>query len=155
MENGIDIYTADNNTLTIFAALIIWLIHITALWRIFNKAGNSGWKSLIPVYSQYLLFRIAGKPLLFPIVFIFIIAQTFLNITSVYFTNDDSRFILLALWGIVIILGIITAIIYIDYSYSLSKAFGHGIAFAFGLIFLEPLFILILAFGRSQYRIAS
>ena len=104
---------------------------------------------------MYLLFRIAGKPLLFPIVFIFIIAQTFLNITSVYFTNDDSRFILLALWGIVIILGIITAIIYIDYSYSLSKAFGHGIAFAFGLIFLEPLFILILAFGRSQYRIAS
>ena len=136
MGNDIDIYTAANDTLTLFAALTIWLIHIIALWRIFTKAGYTGWKSLIPVYSQYLLFRIAGKPSLFPAVFIFVIAQTFLNITSMYFTNDDSRFILLALWGIVIILGIITAIIYIDYSYSLSKAFGHGIAFAFGLIFL-------------------
>ena len=155
MGNGTDIYTAANDTLTLFAALTICFIHIIALWRIFAKAGHAGWKSLIPVYSQYLLFRIAGKPSLFPAVFILVIAQTFLNITSMYFTNDDSIFILLAIWGIVIILGIIMAIIYIDYSCSLSKAFGHGIAFAFGLIFLEPLFILILGFGRSQYRIVS
>ena len=144
-----------DNTLTLFAALTVWLIHITALWRIFTKAGYPGWKSLIPVYSQYILFRIAGKVSLFPVVFILEVTQAILRIISVYFTNDESRFILLAIWGIIIILGIVTAIIYVDYSNSLSKAFGHGIAFAFGLILLEPLFILILGFGRSQYRIAS
>lgn len=143
------------NTINIFAALAIWLIHIIALWRIFTKAGYAGWKSLIPFYSLYLLFRIAGKPSSFTVVFILAIVNTFLNIISMYFKNDDSRFILLAIWGIAIILGIVTAIIYIDYSFSLSKAFGHGIAFALGLIFLEPLFILILGLSSSQYRTVS
>lgn len=155
MENNIDIYSSADNTLTLFAVLTIWLIHITALWRIFTKAGHAGWKSLIPIYSQYILFRITGKASLFPAVLSLAAAQAILKIISVYFTNDDSRFILLAIWGIIIILSIVTVIIYIDYSYSLSKAFGHGIAFALGLIFLEPLFILILGFDRSQYRIAS
>ena len=155
MENSIDKYAAVNDTLTFFAALAICLIHIIALWRIFTKVGYAGWKSLVPVYGQYILFRISGKASVFPAVLTLAITQVFLRIISVYFTNDDSRFILLAIWGIIIILGIVLSIVYIDYSYSLSKAFGHGIAFAFGLIFLEPLFILILAFGRSQYRIAS
>lgn len=99
-------------------------------------------------------FQKAGKASLFPVVLTLAVTQAVLRIISVYFTNDDSRFILLAIWGIIIILIIITAKIYIDYSYSLSKAFGHGIAFALGLIFIEPLFILILGFGKSQYRIA-
>ena len=143
------------NIINIFAAITIWLIHIAALWRIFTKAGYTGWKSLIPVYSLYLLFKIAGKPSSFTVVFILAIVNTFLNIISMYFKNDDSRFILLAIWGIAIILSIVMAIIYIDYSHSLSKAFGHGIAFALGLVFLEPLFILILGLSRSQYHTAS
>jgi hypothetical protein len=34
----------------------------------------------------------------------------------------------------------------------LSKVFGHGIGFTLGLIFLPYIFIPILAFGGSQYR---
>lgn len=33
----------------------------------------------------------------------------------------------------------------------LAKAFGHGVGFGLGLIFLSPIFILILAFGSSDY----
>ena len=154
MGNGMDAYAAFSNITALFAALVIWFIHVAALWRILAKAGYAGWKSLIPIYSQYILFRIAGKASLFPLVLILAAAEGILRMISVYFTNDDSRFILLAIWGIIIILSIVAVKIYIDYSYSLSKAFGHGIAFALGLIFLEPLFILILGFGKSQYRIA-
>lgn len=35
--------------------------------------------------------------------------------------------------------------------HKLSKAFGHGIGFTLGLIFLSPIFMLILGFGNSQY----
>ena len=34
----------------------------------------------------------------------------------------------------------------------LSNAFGHGLGFTLGLIFLAPIFVLILAFGSSEYR---
>ena len=155
MGNGTSVYDAADNTLALFFALVIWLLHIMALWRIFSKTGEAGWKSLIPVYSHYILFKIAGKQSLFPTALVLAAASAFLNVISNFFKDDDSRFIVLTIWGIIIILCVVLTKIYIDYSYSLSKAFGHGIAFALGLIFLEPLFILILGFGRSQYRIAS
>jgi hypothetical protein len=30
------------------------------MWKTFEKAGESGWKSLIPIYNWVVLFRIAG-----------------------------------------------------------------------------------------------
>jgi hypothetical protein len=33
----------------------------------------------------------------------------------------------------------------------LSKSFGNGIGFTLGLIFLNPIFILILGFGDAKY----
>lgn len=33
----------------------------------------------------------------------------------------------------------------------LSKAFGKGVGFTFGLIFLSPIFLLILGFGNDKY----
>jgi hypothetical protein len=35
------------------------IMTVIARWRIFNKAGEAGWKSLIPVYSDYVYARIA------------------------------------------------------------------------------------------------
>lgn len=44
---------------------LIWVavvvLQIIAMWRIFEKAQEAGWKSLIPFYNTYLLFRIAGR----------------------------------------------------------------------------------------------
>ena len=36
------------------------IISIIAEWKIFEKAGREGWKSLIPFYSQYVLTEISG-----------------------------------------------------------------------------------------------
>ena len=48
-----------------FTLWFIWLIYIVALiiaaWKIFEKAGEEGWKSIIPFYNTYTLFRIAGR----------------------------------------------------------------------------------------------
>ena len=37
-------------------------------------------------------------------------------------------------------------------THKLSKAFGHGVGFTLGLIFLSPIFRLILAFGSDAYQ---
>jgi hypothetical protein len=40
----------------------ISLLIIVALWVIFEKAGESGWKSLVPIYNIYILLLISGLP---------------------------------------------------------------------------------------------
>lgn len=44
-----------------FLYLAIIVLAVVALWQIFVKAGEAGWKSLIPLYNTYMLFRIAGR----------------------------------------------------------------------------------------------
>ena len=33
-----------------------WLLQIIANWRIFIKAGEDGWKSIIPIYGDYISY---------------------------------------------------------------------------------------------------
>lgn len=35
--------------------------------------------------------------------------------------------------------------------FKLAKAFGQGVGFGFGLLFLSPIFFAVLAFGKAQY----
>lgn len=49
-----------------------WMVLlIVALWRVYAKAGENGWAAIVPFYSQYVLFRVAGfNPWLFLLLFI-------------------------------------------------------------------------------------
>lgn len=44
---------------TVVIALVV--LYIVGMWRIFEKAGESGWKCLIPIYNQYTLFKMFWK----------------------------------------------------------------------------------------------
>ena len=50
------------------------------------------------------------------------------------------------------IMGIVSLIISIIGEYKLAKAFGKGFGFFLGLLFLNPIFKLILGFGDAQYQ---
>ena len=41
-------------------AIIIAILQIVAMWKIFTKAGEKGWKSIIPIYNIVVLFKISG-----------------------------------------------------------------------------------------------
>lgn len=45
---------------------IIWcavmVVYIAAMWRIFTKAGQPGWASIVPIYNAIVMLQIAGKP---------------------------------------------------------------------------------------------
>ena len=52
--------------------LVICILMIVAMWKIFEKAGEPGWKSLIPYYRAYVFFQITcGNGWLFLITLIF------------------------------------------------------------------------------------
>src|ERR1700756_5999600 len=42
---------------TIFVVLMI-----TSLWKVFTKAGQPGWASIIPIVNTYFLVKVAGRP---------------------------------------------------------------------------------------------
>lgn len=106
---------------------IISILTIIANWRIFTKAGEAGWKSIIPIYNVVVLFKIAGL----------------------------SPWCLLGYLAIIIpVVGpFITLGITIYLMVNLAKAFGKDGGFAAGLILLNTIFIMILAFGNSEYQL--
>lgn len=40
--------------------IAICVLEIIATWKIFTKAGEAGWKSIIPIYNIIVLFKIVG-----------------------------------------------------------------------------------------------
>ena len=121
-----------------------WLLQIIANWRIFTKAGEAGWKSIIPIYGDYISYKIAWQPAYFWLTLVLGIVSSCLQGTLE--TNDS-----LMISMIIVLIKIILAIISIMYSVKLARAFGRGTGFAIGLIFLQPIFMLILGFGDDRY----
>jgi hypothetical protein len=42
--------------------LAILVLTLASMWRIYSKAGEAGWKSLIPIYNLFVFQRIVGRP---------------------------------------------------------------------------------------------
>ena len=58
-------YSAQGTAPSPFAtiiALLITLVVIVAMWKVFTKAGQPGWASIIPIYNLYIWCKIVGRP---------------------------------------------------------------------------------------------
>lgn len=69
----------DNSTMIAYiVAIALIALLIAAEWKIFTKARIAGWKSLIPIYSEYLMFKLSwGNGWLFLMQFIPIVGIVF------------------------------------------------------------------------------
>ena len=47
---------------TVIFALAFTILLLVAWWKIFTKAGEPGWASIVPIYNVFVWLRIAGKP---------------------------------------------------------------------------------------------
>lgn len=41
--------------------IAIWVLIIAGWWMIFTKAGEEGWKAIIPIYNTIVLLKIVGR----------------------------------------------------------------------------------------------
>ncbi len=148
-------------------AIIFGIMQIIAGWRILTKAGEPGWKILIPFYNIYIMLKIVRLKTwfwfmiaLYVLVCVSIVIckfdyellangtseqiEAYLN--SYNWGENPMMIVSLVLWvGYSVTLDIL-------YSHYLSKVFGHGIGFTLGNIFLPGIFWLILGFGSSKYN---
>lgn len=126
------------------AALIWFALTILANWLMFMKAGEAGWKSIIPVYNTYTAYKIAWTPNSFGFI-------SYLQCWKVYFPVFRRRF--LVVFGISGgLCGLVTIVLSVFYCVNLAKSFGKGLGFTIGLIFLEPIFVMMIAFGSARYQ---
>lgn len=101
---------------------IVAVIGIISMWKIFTKAGKPGWAAIIPIYNTVVLFQISGlSPWLLLIGLIPGLGQMALGIIGIIAT------------------------------FRLATAFGKGVGYGFGLLFLPIIFYPILAFGDAKY----
>src|SRR5262245_66207253 len=42
--------------------LLFFVLAILPLWFIFTKAGEEGWKAIIPIYNWIVLLKVVGRP---------------------------------------------------------------------------------------------
>ena len=138
-------------------SLIPSIIVLIALWKIFVKMGEPGWKAIIPFYSEYILFQKTWKT----VYFFAQLVSTFGAIVALYASgalvmpNESENMVTgignTPLLVVGVILFIIALVISVLSYYHLSKSFGHGVGFTIGLLFLSIIFYLILAFDSSKY----
>jgi len=48
--------------LVLIVQLVIAIVMIVGMWKVFTKAGQPGWATLVPIYNAYVMLKIAGKP---------------------------------------------------------------------------------------------
>jgi hypothetical protein len=41
---------------------VFYAVVVAGMWGIFVKAGEEGWKAIIPIYNWYILLKIVGRP---------------------------------------------------------------------------------------------
>lgn len=120
--------------------LINYIICAVGYWKMFEKAGEKGWKALIPVYNEYVMFDIAWDAKYF---------WYYLGsyILSVFLTAETMIFSL-------ILLAASIAVLYfnIKMKINLSRAYGFGIGMGLLFVFLPFVASLIVGFGDSAYH---
>lgn len=125
--------------------VLAWVLILIAWWKIFRKAGERGWKSLIPILNAHVFYRIAWSPAVFwCLVLLNALAGLF-----TYYNPSGQNGLLNALVGLC---SIVSFILYVVTRFKLSRAFGHGFWFALGLLFFPYIFYLILGLGASRYQ---
>ncbi len=148
LDKGAAGLLAGMGTGAIVVSLAITVFSFICLWKIFEKAGEAGWKCLIPIYNVYVFLKICWEAKYFIYLILAILAAIIL--TAVGAANNSG-----ALAGIggflIVILYIAIFVVDIIAMIKLAKRFGKSGAFAVGLIFLNTVFLAILAFDSSDY----
>ena len=155
--------------------LAVFVLTIVASWILYNKAGEPGWAAIIPFYSSYIRFKVAGKKKLFwgylaafivtiasfillcyelvvSGIFMFARAYSRSYYDSMYgYSSSLSTHMAMMIFSVVIFFSalIVMVVLNIMCCIGLSHAFGKGAGFACGLIFLNVIFICIIAFNKN------
>ena len=125
----------------IIISLIIGILTIVATWILYDKAHEHGWAAIVPVYHDYVFFKVSwGNGWYFLILYALSIAAGLVG------SKGAAASVISNILYIALIVYLIITL------YKFSKAYGQGAGFTVGLIFLNAIFLCIMAFSSGiQY----
>jgi hypothetical protein len=116
----------------IVICLIVFVLDVLGRWKMFEKAGENGWKAIIPFYNEYIQCKLTGVNVVW-----FWIILAGLLISWVPVLN--------------IIYTIVTVYYRVLLCVSTAKSYNQDPAFGVGIFFLPQIFYLILGLGSAKY----
>ena len=122
---------------------IVWFVfQAIADWKIFTKAGEPGWKSLIPIYNVYVEYELCWNGLMGLVYMVALIAANVL--TSGQVVQN---------WQVIVagVIAVVALVLHIIQSMKLSRSFGKGTGFCILLVLFGPIARLVLGFGSARY----
>ncbi|MCD7962981.1 MAG: DUF5684 domain-containing protein [Rikenellaceae bacterium] len=147
---------------TVYA--IIWFVVVVILvisnWKLFEKAGEKGWKALIPFYNFYIFIKISGRKeyyfwvilagmILMPVLNYFNMSQLQASMEYGAYPANPFMLGLLSLFGLAVA---VTMLVFsISVLLSICDRFGVSRWFTVGLVLLPIIFMPVLAFGDYRY----
>lgn len=130
--------------------LAFLIFQIFIYWKMFEKAGEKGWKALIPIYGDYINCKIVGKVKIFWINLISTISFLILSsIILVISQVNPTEFLLGVLVFLTITYLIISLVCEVIKAFATAKVFGQESIFGVGLLFLPIIFVAIIAFDKK------
>ena len=141
--------------------LILWILTAFCWWKIFEKAGEKGWKAFVPFYCDYTRFGLAEKKwIYFPFLGLSVIeaivnvvysALAALNLADSLLENVNLELDLQVLFWARLIVTFLVLGIEIMIGILIARRFQKEPIFGVGLGILPVVFAPILAFDRSVY----
>ena len=136
--------------------LFVSILSLVAYVKIYMKMGEPWWTAIIPIYSVYVLAkRIKAKTefwISLGITVACVVLYAVLYIVAIV-ARSRSNFVTAMFLAVLVFIfySFVQVIISYIFNYKLSKAFGQGHGFAVGLLFLNAIFSILLAFGNYNY----
>ena len=137
-------------------SLAIIVISYIGMWKCFEKAGEKGWKAIIPFYNYAILYKISGMSPYWAILnlstWICELARdlygNYAGAAMSYSSHLSVGLILyLVAFGLTIFELVISILMIINFCHSFNKGGGY-IA---GMFFVSPIFYMIIGFGDAKY----
>lgn len=113
--------------------LVLQVLKVIGQWKMFKKAGEHGWKALIPIYNTYTLCELTGVTPWWILIKICAISVAAL-ITPLSFLS-----LVISLYFHIII------------SFSIAQSYGKDDSYGFGVFFFPPIFYMVLGCDKSKY----
>jgi hypothetical protein len=119
--------------------ILCFVVYALGYYKIFQKAGEAGWKAFIPFYSDFVRFKISWNVKPFWIALI--------TSLLIYFLPSDYLITGLLIW----VCMIVNLVINIKRDICIAKSFGKSKGWGVLLFFFPFVISLILGYGKAQY----
>ena len=147
----------------ILLALVVGILTLIGMYKLYEKAGESGWKAIIPFYNNIVLSKIvSGDNKLgiywiaaYVMYYIFYTAGSVSSIISSMLTsmNSGSSYHLPAARILMLLVSMVFSIVLMVVSgilnYKLGKAFGKSDGWCVAMIFLSGILVIAMGFDKN------